>query len=144
MANQHRMNTPKDCEYYLQRLDALPKKFDQVLEGLKLREQKGIIPPRFVVEKVLKEMTDFAAQPPAENILATSFKTRAAKIAELTDDAARRTAGPRRERDRGEGLSRLPEAHRLLRGAAAEDDDGRRRLEAAGWRGVLRLHAAPE
>jgi uncharacterized protein (DUF885 family) len=87
MANQHRMNTPKDCEYYLERLDALPTKFDQVLEGLKVREQKGIIPPRFVVEKVLKEMTDFAAQAPAENILATSFKTRAAKITKLTDSA---------------------------------------------------------
>ena len=86
MANQHRMNTPQDCEYYLQRLDALPKKFDQVLDGLKLREQKGIIPPRFVVEKVLKEMTDFAAQRPAENILATSFQTRAAKITRLTDE----------------------------------------------------------
>jgi uncharacterized protein (DUF885 family) len=87
MANQHRMNTPKDCEYYLQRLAALPTKFDGVLEGVKLREQKRIIPPRFVVEKVLKEMTDFAAQPPAENILATSFKTRAAKIDKLTDSA---------------------------------------------------------
>ncbi len=87
MANQHRMNTPKDCEYYLQRLDALPTKFDQVLEGLQLREEKGIIPPRFVVEKVLKEMTDFAAQPSNENILATSFKTRAAKITKLTDSA---------------------------------------------------------
>jgi len=85
MANQHRMVAPKDCDYYLQRLDALPKKFDQVLAGLKLREQKGIIPPRFVVEKVLKEMTDFVAQPPAENILATSFKNRAAKISKLTD-----------------------------------------------------------
>ena len=83
MANQHRMNTPKDCEYYLQRLDALPPKFDQVIEGVKLREQQGIIPPRFVVEKVLKEMTDFAAQPPTENILATSFKTRVAKIGGL-------------------------------------------------------------
>ncbi|MDQ6656094.1 MAG: DUF885 domain-containing protein, partial [Verrucomicrobiota bacterium] len=46
MANQHRMLAPKDCDYYLQRLHALPKKFDQVLEGLQLREQMGIIPPR--------------------------------------------------------------------------------------------------
>ncbi|MDQ3626571.1 MAG: DUF885 domain-containing protein, partial [Verrucomicrobiota bacterium] len=42
-------------------------------------------PPRFVVEKVLKEMTDFKAQPAAENILATSFKARAEKIEKLTD-----------------------------------------------------------
>jgi uncharacterized protein (DUF885 family) len=32
MANRHRMIGPKDCEYYLQRLDALPPKFDQVME----------------------------------------------------------------------------------------------------------------
>src|ERR1043166_7688469 len=67
------------------RLDALPKKFDQTLEGLKLREQKGILPPRFVVEEVIKEMSDFIAKPVAENILATSFKERAAKIDKLND-----------------------------------------------------------
>jgi uncharacterized protein (DUF885 family) len=67
------------------RLDGLPTKFDQTLESVKKREQEKIIPPRFVVEEVLKEMTDFIAKPPAENILATSFKERAAKIDKLTD-----------------------------------------------------------
>ncbi len=67
------------------RLDALPKKFDQVLEGLKVREQKQILPPRFVVEEVLKEMTEFIGKPASENILATSFKTRAAKIEKLSE-----------------------------------------------------------
>lgn len=76
LANTHRLRDQRDCEYYLQRLDAVPVKFDQVLEGLTLREEKGIIPPRFVVEKVLKEMRDFVAQPPSENILATAFKGR--------------------------------------------------------------------
>src|ERR1700720_2807657 len=85
MANTHRLLSPKDCEYYIMRLDALPKKFDQTLGGLKAREQKQIIPPRFVVEEVLKEMSDFIAKPPAQNILATSFKERAAKISALTD-----------------------------------------------------------
>jgi len=85
MANTHRLLNRKDCEFYLMRLDALPKKFDQTLEGLKFREQKQILPPRFVVEEVLKEMSDFIAKPAAENILATSFKTRAAKIDKLTE-----------------------------------------------------------
>jgi uncharacterized protein (DUF885 family) len=85
MANQHRLLAPRDCDYYLQRLDALPTKFDQLLESLRVREQKQILPPRFVVEKVLKEMTDFVAQPAAQNILANSFKDRAAKIKDLTD-----------------------------------------------------------
>jgi uncharacterized protein (DUF885 family) len=85
MANTHRLLSPKDCQYYIMRLDALPKQFDQTLEGLKVREEKHIIPPRFVVEDVLKEMSAFVSKPAAENILATSFKTRAAKIGELTD-----------------------------------------------------------
>ena len=85
MANTHRLSNPQDCEYYVMRLDALPKKFDQTLESLKKREQEQIIPPRFVVEEVLKEMTDFIAKPPAENILASSFKEGAAKVDKLND-----------------------------------------------------------
>src|ERR1700730_3067888 len=85
MANTHRLFNARDCEYYIMRLDALPKKFDQTLEGLKVREQKQIVPPRFVVEEVLKEMSDFVAKPAAENVLATSFKERAAKIDKLTE-----------------------------------------------------------
>ncbi len=88
MANTHRLLKPRDCDYYLQRLDAVSRKFDQLLVSLRMREEKKILPPRFVVEEVLKEMRDFVAQPPAENILSTSFKTRAAKINEL-DDAQR-------------------------------------------------------
>src|SRR5438128_668982 len=84
MANTHRLLTRKDCEYYLKRLDALPKKFDQLLDNLKVREEKQILPPRFVVEEVLKEMANFIGTPASENILATSFKTRAAKIDKVT------------------------------------------------------------
>jgi uncharacterized protein (DUF885 family) len=86
MANTHRLLAARDCEYYRQRLIAVGPKFDQLLESLKVREQKGILPPRFVVEKVLTEMNNFVAQPASENILTTSFKTRAAKISELNDD----------------------------------------------------------
>jgi uncharacterized protein (DUF885 family) len=84
-ANTHPLRTKQDCEYYVMRLNAVPTKFDQVLESVHLREQKRIIPPRFVVEEVLKEMSNFIAKPAAENILATSFKERAAKIQKLTD-----------------------------------------------------------
>ena len=86
MANTHRLLAARDCEYYRQRLHAVDTKFDQLIESLKVREQKGILPPRFVVEKVLIEMKGFVEQPAAENILATSFKTRAAKINGMTDE----------------------------------------------------------
>jgi uncharacterized protein (DUF885 family) len=85
MANTHRLLAKRDCEYYVMRLDAVPKKFDQLLESLRVREEKQILPPRFVVDEVLKEMSDFIAKPVAENILATSFKERAAKIDKMND-----------------------------------------------------------
>jgi uncharacterized protein (DUF885 family) len=85
MANTHRLLNRKDCEYYLARLDALPKKFEQLIQNLKVREEKQILPPRFVVEEVLKEMIDFIGKPASENILATSFKGRATKIDKLTE-----------------------------------------------------------
>lgn len=86
MANTHRLLAARDCDYYVDRLKALPRKFDQTLEGLRLRETRGIIPPRFVVEEVLTEMRAFVAQPAPSNILATSFKSRLAKIAGLHEE----------------------------------------------------------
>jgi uncharacterized protein (DUF885 family) len=86
MANIHRLQQRRDCDYYVARLAALPAKFDQVLAGLQLRESKGIVPPRFLVEKVLQEMEAFVGKPTSENILATSFKKRSAMIADFTDD----------------------------------------------------------
>jgi uncharacterized protein (DUF885 family) len=85
MANTHRLQRPRDARYYIQRLEAIPRKFDQVLEGLRLRESMGVIPPRFVVERVIKEMGDFVAESAADNILAKSFQTRLVKVPDLND-----------------------------------------------------------
>src|SRR5437660_7263130 len=85
MANTHRLLAKRDCDYYLMRLNGVQRKFDQLLENLKAREERNILPPRFVVAEVLKEMSDFVAKPAPQNILATSFKERTAKIDKLTE-----------------------------------------------------------
>jgi uncharacterized protein (DUF885 family) len=56
LINQHRIADSRGAEDYLARLQELPRKFDQVLEGLAMRESKGVMPPRFVIERVLAEM----------------------------------------------------------------------------------------
>jgi uncharacterized protein (DUF885 family) len=73
LATQHPINDAGDADNYLARLSKVPLKFSQVLEGLKHREQLGILPPRFVVEKVLAEMQAFVAAAPEQNLLYTSF-----------------------------------------------------------------------
>jgi uncharacterized protein (DUF885 family) len=69
MESTHQINDVGDAEDYITRLSLIDTKFDQVLEGLRHREDLGILPPQFVVTKVLEEMRGFIATPIEENIL---------------------------------------------------------------------------
>lgn len=76
MESTHQVNGFGDAEDYVTRLSKVGVKFDQVLEGLKHRENLGILPPQFVVTKVLEEMRNFVATPAEENILFTALTTK--------------------------------------------------------------------
>ncbi|MBW3526427.1 DUF885 domain-containing protein [Shewanella sp. NKUCC05_KAH] len=89
MQAQHQVHSVGDAENYLSRLQKVKLKFAQTLEGLKIREAKGIIPPKFVIERVLIEMNDFVATPVQDNILYSSFKTKLADTDISADEQAR-------------------------------------------------------
>jgi len=80
MTQQQQINDATDAENYILRLRAFPAKFEQVLEGVRLRESKGIVPPKFTVEKVLTQIKDFAAPGATGNELTVSFREKLAKI----------------------------------------------------------------
>lgn len=80
MAAQHALRSQGDAEDYVARLRQFPVMAEQVLAGLREREQAGILPPTFVVEKVLAEMRGFVGAAPTDNILYTSFDERLAKL----------------------------------------------------------------
>ncbi|WP_334079091.1 DUF885 domain-containing protein [Microbulbifer sp. M83] len=73
MEAQHQVHELEDAENYLSRLEAVETKFAQLLDDLRIREDRGIIPPRFVIERVLDEMRGFVKTPVEENILYTSL-----------------------------------------------------------------------
>ena len=85
LIQQHRIADKRGALDYLSRLGEVGRKFDEVLQGLALREKNGIVPPRFVVERVLVEMRQFAGRPALENPL---YKNLAAKVDALQDLAA--------------------------------------------------------
>jgi uncharacterized protein (DUF885 family) len=80
MTGTHQVKSEGDAKNYIARLNKFPLKFDQVIEGLRVRESKNIIPPKFTVEEVLKQMDAFTAKPSKENPLYVSFKTKLDKI----------------------------------------------------------------
>ena len=83
MVQIHPITDRRDARNYTARLTAFGRKFDQLLEGLRLRESKGIIPPKFVIERVLAEMRAFIAVPARENILYTNLRAKLARVPAL-------------------------------------------------------------
>ena len=80
MANIHRVTNKKSAERYIKRLSQWEKKFQDLIAELKLREEHGVIPPRFVIEQVLEESKKFISVVPAENMLFTTFSAKLQKI----------------------------------------------------------------
>ena len=73
MVQAHQVNSVKDARNYIARMRLFSVKFDQVLEGLKHRESIGVLPQRFVIDKVLDQMRDFVDDPPEQHLLYTNL-----------------------------------------------------------------------
>ena len=86
----HRVKTAEDAEHYISRLSKIDTKLEQNMEGLLIREEKGIIPPTFVIDKSLVIMQEFVGQPTEEHVLYVSFKDKLEEAEEITE--AQRTA----------------------------------------------------
>ena len=80
MINTHQVNDAETARDYVARLGKFKWKFDQVLEGLRLRESLGVIPPKFTVTKVLEQMRGFAAPAPKEQVLYTNLSEKLGKL----------------------------------------------------------------
>ncbi|UUZ46545.1 DUF885 family protein [Massilia sp. B-10] len=141
MTQVHQVTDLSEANNYIARLNKIPRKFDQVIESLTLRETKGVIPPRFAVDKVLVQMKDFSAK----------VSQGQSALRQLRRQAGQGPRGRHRQRDphplagagrashHGRRLSVVPEADRLLHRIAAEGQGKQRRLEPARRRQLLCL-----
>lgn len=92
MTQAQQVNDATDAEHYLARLALFPRKMDEVIESLKVRETKNIIPPKFVVEKVSEQIKDFLTSGAQGNALTVAFKGKLDKVpVEKIDQVTRDT-----------------------------------------------------
>ena len=96
MTQSQQVNDATDAEHYLARLGQFPRKLEEVIESLKLRESKKIIPPKFVVEKVSEQINRFLAAGVQGNALTVDFKAKLEKLPAGKMDAPTRDALIRR------------------------------------------------
>lgn len=54
LINMHQMKETSDAQAYVSRLNGVNEVFDQLLENLKIREEIGIVPPRFVFPRAIE------------------------------------------------------------------------------------------
>jgi len=87
LCNDHRIKGRGSVRRYLQRLEKVGWKLNGLKESLQLRESMGIVPPRFVLEKSLKQIDEFLALPLDENPLLTSLQERMEKSGRFSQRA---------------------------------------------------------
>jgi uncharacterized protein (DUF885 family) len=83
MVQIHPIGGARDVHNYISRLSAFETKFAQLLDGLRLRESQGVVPPKFVIERVLTEMRAFVSMPPRENILYTNLRDKMSRLGSI-------------------------------------------------------------
>lgn len=86
MLTQHVITDARGARDYITRLKLFETKFDQLIEVMKLQQDRQILPQKFAAEKVLAQMKAFIAVPASEHVLVTSFKEKIEKVKDMPDD----------------------------------------------------------
>ncbi len=90
LAQTQQVNDATDAGHYIARIGEFPRTIDQVIDNIRLRESKNIIPPKFTVEKVVEQIKGFIALGIKGNPIAVGFKEKLDKIpTEKMDTTAR-------------------------------------------------------
>ncbi len=70
----HKLETAQDAERYITRLSKIPQHFQQAIEFLEVQKDKGLLPPRFTIEKVILSIKKIVAECTDKNIFYTYLK----------------------------------------------------------------------
>lgn len=94
LINIHRVTSVSDAEAYVARLNAVPKLFDQALAQVRIRADKGILPPAFTFSYVLNASENVISGAPFDNsgkdsTLLADFRS---KVTALDADEAQKEA----------------------------------------------------
>lgn len=92
LINMHTIANKSDAEAYISRLIGISPLFEQLLENLKIREEKNIIPPKFVFPYVIADCKNILSGAPFEkgksvNTLMEDFTTKINTVKDIDETA---------------------------------------------------------
>lgn len=88
LINQHSIANEKEAQDYITRVNGTNLLINQLIDGLKVREEKGIIPPKFVFEHVIRDSNNILIGAPfaegEDSTILADFRRKVTKL-ELDD-----------------------------------------------------------
>lgn len=80
LTTTHPIRNPRDIENYLARLALVAPRIDEGIAEAKAAAAAGLIPPRFVLQRVIDQLDGFTAVKPADNVFVSSLDKRIAEL----------------------------------------------------------------
>ena len=80
-----------DADDYIARLGEFPRRLGQAIDGLEFREKRGIVPPEFVVEKVIAQIDTFLGADAAHHPITVAFEEKLGRIAAGKIESSKRS-----------------------------------------------------
>ena len=90
MVNMHKVDDQSDAEDYLSRISQVGKMFDNTLLSVKLEQENGVVPPDFIIAKIIENLHNIRDPELSENPLVIDFNK---KVDALTDIEASEKRG---------------------------------------------------
>jgi uncharacterized protein (DUF885 family) len=151
LINIHRVSSLADAEAYIARLNGIAAVVDQIIDGLKLRESMGVLPPKFVFAHVIRDSRNVVTGKPfngeKDSTLLDDIKGKVGGL--KVDDAAKAKLIASAEKALTSSVK--PAFEKLI--AVLEDQDKRAKTDDGVWklpegeayyRHMLRYHTTTE
>jgi uncharacterized protein (DUF885 family) len=87
MTTTHPLRRASDVASYLARLDQVATRLDEALARARAATARGLVPPRFILERAQYQVDLFLKPAADQNVLVTTFAQRTEKLADLAPDA---------------------------------------------------------
>ena len=87
MSNMHRIDNESDAEDYISRISQIGLSFNNTLIQVAKEQKNGVIPPDFIITKILENLHNIRDPELAENELVKDFNKKLDKVTDLDSDS---------------------------------------------------------
>ncbi len=84
LTQSHPLRRPGDVQTYLSRLSQLPARVDEAIARTRAQAARGVLPPRFILERGRAQIEELLKPAPSDNLFVTALASRTEKIASLS------------------------------------------------------------